>query len=40
MIGKVGEAEKEGEAKQKIAKIKAMNAVLENERKEIGREKV
>lgn len=33
MIGKVGEAEKEGEAKQKIAKINAMTAVLETERK-------
>ena len=33
MIGKVGEAEKEGEAKQKIAKINAHTAVLETERK-------
>ncbi|CAK4032158.1 Hypothetical predicted protein [Lecanosticta acicola] len=33
MIGKVGEAEKEGEAKQKIAKILANTAVLETERK-------
>lgn len=33
MIGRVGEAEKEGEAKQKIAKINAHTAVLETERK-------
>ena len=33
MIGRVGEAEKEGEAKQKIAKINATTAVLETERK-------
>lgn len=33
MIGKVGEAEKEGEAKQKIARINAHTAVLETERK-------
>ncbi|KAK0929921.1 hypothetical protein LTR91_004800 [Friedmanniomyces endolithicus] len=33
MIGKVGEAEKEGEAKQRIAKINAPTAVLETERK-------
>ncbi|KAK1818976.1 hypothetical protein LTR12_006664 [Friedmanniomyces endolithicus] len=33
MIGKVGEAEKEGEAKQRIAKINAHTAVLETERK-------
>ncbi|KAK4548756.1 hypothetical protein LTR36_008529 [Oleoguttula mirabilis] len=33
MIGRVGEAEKEGETKQKIAKINAHTAVLETERK-------
>lgn len=33
MIGRVGEAEKEGEAKQRIAKINAHTAVLETERK-------
>lgn len=33
MIGRVGEAEKEGEAKQKIAKINANTAILETERK-------
>ncbi|TKA30937.1 hypothetical protein B0A54_14545 [Friedmanniomyces endolithicus] len=33
MIDKVGEAEKEGEAKQRIAKINAHTAVLETERK-------
>ncbi|EGP86836.1 uncharacterized protein MYCGRDRAFT_73080 [Zymoseptoria tritici IPO323] len=33
MIGKVGQAEKEGEAKQEIAKIDAKTAVLETERK-------
>ncbi|EME81509.1 uncharacterized protein MYCFIDRAFT_140669 [Pseudocercospora fijiensis CIRAD86] len=33
MIGRVGEAEKEGEAKQRIAKINANTAVLETERK-------
>jgi flotillin len=33
MLGRVGEAEKEGEAKQKIAKINAHTAVLETERK-------
>lgn len=33
MVGKVGESEKEGEAKQKIAKINAHTAVLETERK-------
>jgi flotillin len=33
MVGRVGEAEKEGEAKQRIAKINAHTAVLETERK-------
>ena len=33
MIGRIGEAEKEGETKQKIAKIHANTAVLETERK-------
>ena len=33
MIGRIGEAEKEGETKQKIAKINAHTAVLETERK-------
>ena len=33
MIGRIGEAEKEGETKQKIAKINATTAVLETERK-------
>ncbi|KAK5727179.1 hypothetical protein LTR15_003072 [Elasticomyces elasticus] len=33
MLGKVGEAEKEGQAKQQIAKINAHTAVLETERK-------
>ena len=33
MIGHIGEAEKEGETKQKIAKINAYTAVLETERK-------
>lgn len=33
MIGRIGEAEKEGETKQKIAKIHATTAVLETERK-------
>jgi flotillin len=33
MLGQVGQAEKEGEAKQKIAKINAHTAVLETERK-------
>jgi hypothetical protein len=33
MIGRVGQAEKEGEAKQEIAKIDAKTAVLETERK-------
>ncbi|KAF2173801.1 hypothetical protein M409DRAFT_35123 [Zasmidium cellare ATCC 36951] len=33
MIGRVGEAEKDGEAKQRIAKINANTAVLETERK-------
>lgn len=33
MVGRVGEAEKEGEAKQKIARINAHTAVLETERK-------
>lgn len=33
MVGRVGEAEKEGESKQRIAKINAHTAVLETERK-------
>ena len=33
MIGRIGEAEKEGETKQKIAKINANTAILETERK-------
>ena len=37
MVGRVGEAEKEGEAKQRIAKINAHTAVLETERLPCGR---
>ena len=33
MVGEVGEAERQGETKQKIAKINATTAVLETERK-------
>ena len=33
MIGRIGEAEKDGETKQRIAKINANTAVLETERK-------
>ncbi|KAK6390162.1 hypothetical protein LTR95_019688, partial [Oleoguttula sp. CCFEE 5521] len=33
MIGQVGEAEKQGETKQRIAKVNAQTAVLETERK-------
>lgn len=33
MIGEIGEAERQGETKQKIAKINANTAVLETERK-------